>query len=124
MPSKRLLATSAVAALAVAAIPLSFAGPTTLRLAVIGLFLLTGPGAALVLLLRMNRPSTRMSNQLVPLLGSIAIGFSLAISAILSTIMLYAHLWHPSAAVAGLSVLTLGLLALGMKRSSRPWATQ
>ena len=124
MPSKRLLATCAVAAVAVAAIPLSFTGPATLRLAVIGLFLLTGPGSALVLFLRMNIPSTRMRNQLVPLLGSIAIGFSLAISAILSTVMLYAHLWHPSAAVAFLAVLTLGLLAIGMKGSSRRWATQ
>jgi len=124
MPNKRLLATGAVAAMAVAAIPLSFTGPPSLRLAVIGLFLLTGPGAALVLLLGMNRPSTRMSNQLVPLLGSITIGFSLAISAVLSTIMLYAHLWHPAAAVACLAVLTLGLLALGMRSSSRRLATQ
>lgn len=42
----------ATAAIAIAAVPLSFFGPEGLRLAVIGLLMLAGPGTALVLLLR------------------------------------------------------------------------
>ena len=52
MATERSYVSYATAAVAVAAIPLSFVGPEGLRLAVIGLLMLAGPGTALVLLLR------------------------------------------------------------------------
>ena len=57
MASERSYVSYATAAVAVAAIPLSFVGPEGLRLAVIGLLMLAGPGTALVLLLRFEPPA-------------------------------------------------------------------
>jgi peptidoglycan/LPS O-acetylase OafA/YrhL len=119
MANRRVLLTCATAILAVAAIPLSFEGPRTLRLAVVGLFLLMGPGSALVLLLKLNRTPARSNNLLTPLLGSIALGSSVAISILVSTAMVYAHLWNPSWAVAGMAAGTLVLLAVAAIRNRR-----
>lgn len=119
MPNKRLLLTVAVAILAAAAIPLSFGGDPMVRLAVIGIFLLVGPGSALVLMLKLSEQSNRFGHLMVPLLGSMAIGLSLAIALILSTVMVYAQLWNPPLAVAGLAGATLLMLALDLTRYRR-----
>ena len=107
----------ATAAVAIAAVPLSFFGPEGLRLAVIGLLMLAGPGTALVLLLRFGPPPSAQSGGMVPLAIAIAIAFSLAMSTLVSTAMIYAHLWAPPVGVCILSLVTLGLLALEVKRS-------
>jgi hypothetical protein len=117
MSNNRLYLTCFVATVAAAAIPLSFVGPGGLRLAVIGPFLLAGPGTALVMLLRLNPTASQRRTEMVPLAVAVAIGSSLAISALLATAMLYAHLWNPSLAVTGLSLLTLGLLVLALRRA-------
>lgn len=112
--NSRLLLTGATAIVAAAAIPLSFVGAPALRLAGVGVFLLTGPGSAIVLALKLNSgPARRWGNLLAPLLASMAIGLSIAISLVLSTAMVYAHLWNPPFAVSSLAVATLALLAWG-----------
>jgi hypothetical protein len=117
MLSNRPYTAYSVAVIAAAAIPLSFVGPGGLRLAVIGLFLLAGPGTALVILLRLKPTARQRSTEMLPLAAAIAIGFSLAVSALLATAMLYTHLWYPSLAVSCLSVLTLGMLVLALRRT-------
>ncbi|WP_427174759.1 hypothetical protein [Arthrobacter sp. 92] len=108
-----------VAAVALASVPLSFAGPEPLRLAVIGPFLLAGPGTALILLLKPVRIRKGSGFGVLPLAMAIAVSFSLASAILLSTAMLYAGFWHPSAAVSLLAVLTVGLLAADNRRSRR-----
>ena len=117
MSNSRLYLTCLVAAVAAAAIPLSFIGPGGLRLAVVGVFLLAGPGTALVLLLRLNPTASQRRTEMLPLAGAIAIGSSLAVSALLATAMLYSHLWSPPLAVSFLSLLTLGMLVLAVRRA-------
>jgi hypothetical protein len=112
----------ATAAIAIAAVPLSFFGPEGLRLAVIGMLMLAGPGTALVLLLRFGPPPSAQSSGAVPLAIAVAIAFSLAMSTLVSTAMIYARLWSPPVGVGILSVVTLALLALEAKRSRRPLA--
>ncbi|MCU1548357.1 MAG: hypothetical protein JWO29_1308 [Arthrobacter sp.] len=112
----------ATAAVAIAAIPLSFFGPDGLRLAVIGLLMLAGPGTALVLLLRLDPPRSVGAPGALPLSIAIAIAFSLAMSTLVATAMIYAHLWSPPAGVFVLSIATLGLLALDFKRPKRSLA--
>jgi hypothetical protein len=118
-----------VAALAVAAVPLSFFGPEGLRMAVIGLLMLAGPGTALVLYLRLgaadpgadgdadgagaHRSAAKSS---LPLAISIAVASSLALATIVSTAMVFARMWSPPVAVLVLSLVTLLLLVLGAKR--------
>ncbi|XAS67081.1 hypothetical protein V3C33_16740 [Micrococcaceae bacterium Sec5.7] len=109
--------TYAVAALAIAAAPLSFFGPQGLRLAVIGLLMLAGPGTALVLFLRFGPPGSPRASGTFPLAVAIAVASSLALSTVVATAMIYARIWSPPAAVCLLSLITLGLLALGVKRS-------
>ncbi|MEW1819443.1 hypothetical protein AB0323_01455 [Arthrobacter sp. NPDC080031] len=108
-----------VAAVALASIPLSFTGPEALRLAVIGPFLLAGPGTALILLLKPARLRKGTGFEVTPLAVAIAVSFSLASAILLSTAMLYSGFWHPSVAVSLLAVLTLGLLAAVDRRSRR-----
>jgi hypothetical protein len=109
-----------LALLAAAAIPLSLTGPGWLRLVVIGAFLLAGPGTAILLLLDWPRigpigpgsddpPAAAMA---VPLAISLATATSLAISALIATVMLYAHQWHPGAGVIGLATLVLAALGV------------
>jgi hypothetical protein len=119
---RRFYIACAVAAMAIGAIPLSFAGPGGLRLAVIGLFLLAGPGTALVLLLRLDSADTGPVRGVLPLAIAIAIAFSLALSTLVATGMLYAQVWNPQAGVMLLSVMTLGMLALAAKRSRESMA--
>ncbi|MFC9352553.1 hypothetical protein [Arthrobacter sp. NPDC057013] len=118
-----------VAVLAVAAVPLSFFGPEGLRLAVIGLLMLAGPGTALVLYLRLgsadpgaegdadgagaHRSAAKSS---LPLAISIAVASSLALATIVSTGMVFARMWSPPVAVLVLSLITLLLLVLGARR--------
>lgn len=108
-----------VAAVALASVPLSFTGPEPLRLAVIGPFLLAGPGTALILLLKPARIRKGTGFGVLPLAVAIVVSFSLASAILFSTAMLYAGFWHPSAAVSLLAVLTLGLLAVDNRRSRR-----
>jgi hypothetical protein len=108
-----------VAVVALASIPLSFTGPEELRLVVIGPFLLAGPGTALILFLKPPRVRKGTGFEVLPLAVAIAVSFSLASAILLSTAMLYAGFWHPSAAVSLLAVLTLGLLAAVDRRSRR-----
>jgi hypothetical protein len=107
----------ATAALAIAAIPFSFVGPESLRLAVVGLFLLAGPGTAVVLLLRFRSPSATVAAAAIPLATALAIAVSLTISTLVATAMIYAHLWAPPAGVTLLALGTLGLLAVNGKRT-------
>ncbi|MFE4837091.1 hypothetical protein ACFRAU_20750 [Arthrobacter sp. NPDC056691] len=119
-----------VAAFAVAAVPLSFFGPEALRLVVIGLLMLAGPGTALVLYLRFGSADPgaegdadgagahrSAAQSTLPLTISIAVASSLALSTIVSTAMVFAQMWSPPVAVLVLSLVTLLLLVLGAKRS-------
>ena len=95
MATERSYVSYATAAVAVAAIPLSFVGPEGLRLAVIGLLMLAGPGTALVLLLRFDPPHSAQATGALPLSIAIAVAFSLAMSTLVATAMIYARLWSP-----------------------------
>jgi hypothetical protein len=97
----------ALAFLAVATIPLSLTGPGWLRLLVIAVFLLAGPGTAVLLLLGWPRNGYALA-------VSMATAISLAVSTLVATVMLYAHQWHPGAGVIGLAALVL--VALGIRR--------
>jgi hypothetical protein len=115
-----------VAAVAVAAVPLSFFGPEGLRMLVIGLLMLAGPGTALVLYIRLGSAGTddadgagahrSAAQSTLPLAISIAVASSLALSTIVATAMVFARMWSPPVAVLVLSLITLLLLALGAKR--------
>jgi hypothetical protein len=85
-----------VAAVAVAAVPLSFFGPEGLRMVVIGLLMLAGPGTALVLYIRLGSAGTdadgagahrSAAQSTLPLAISIAVASSLALSTIVATAM-------------------------------------
>ncbi|MBT8161784.1 MULTISPECIES: hypothetical protein [Arthrobacter] len=108
-----------VAATALSAIPLSFAGPQILRLTVIGLFLLAGPGTALILVLNPARIRKGTGIDVIPLAVAIAVSFSLAMAILLATAMLFTGFWYPSAAVCCLAVMTLGALAAAERRFRR-----
>jgi len=107
----------AAAAVAVAAIPLSFVGPDALRLAVVGLFLLAGPGTALVLLLRFNPAGSTLAAGAVPLATALAVAVSLTLSTLVATAMIYLHLWAPPVGVSLLALATLGVLAVEARRT-------
>lgn len=117
MAFDRKYVTYAVGGIAIAAIPLSFFGPEGLRLVVIGLLMLAGPGTALVLLLRFGPPDSPEARSSLPLAVSIAVASSVALSTIIATAMVFSRIWSAPAAVCLLSLATLGLLALGAKRS-------
>ncbi|AXJ08801.1 hypothetical protein [Arthrobacter sp. PM3] len=119
MPSERSYVTYTTAAVAVAAIPLSFVGPEGLRLAVIGLLMLAGPGTALVLLLRLDPPRSAQATGALPLSIAIAIATSLAMSTLVATAMIYARLWSPPAGVCILALVTLAFLGLELRRPRR-----
>lgn len=119
MATERSYVGYATAAVALAAIPLSFVGPEGLRLAVIGLLMLAGPGTALVLLLRFDPPRSAQVTGALPLSIAIAIAFSLAMSTLVATAMVYARLWSPPAGVCVLSIMTLAFLGLELKRPQR-----
>ncbi|MFC9333045.1 hypothetical protein [Arthrobacter sp. NPDC057009] len=117
----------AAAAIAVAAVPLSYFGPEGLRMVVIGLLMLAGPGTALVLCLRLGagdadvadgaRAHRSGGHGTLPLAVSIAVAASLALSTIVSTAMVFARVWSPPVAVLVLSLITLLLLVLGARRT-------
>lgn len=106
----------ATAAVAVAAVPLSFLGPGGLRLAVIGLLMLAGPGTALVLLLRLDPPRSMQAPGALPLGIAVAIAFSLTMSTLVATAMIHAGLWSPPVGVWVMAAVTLGLLGSGLNR--------
>ncbi|SDL16786.1 hypothetical protein SAMN04487916_106157 [Arthrobacter sp. ov407] len=119
MASERSYMSYATAAVALAAIPLSFVGPEGLRLAVIGLLMLAGPGTALVLLLRFDHPRSAQATGALPLSIAIAIAFSLTMSTLVATAMIYARLWSPPAGICVLSIMTLAFLGLELTRPKR-----
>jgi len=116
MATERSYVSYATAAVAIAAIPLSFVGPEGLRLAVIGLLMLAGPGTALVLVLRFDPPRSAHATGALPLSIAIAIAFSLAMSTLVATAMIYARLWSPPVGVCVLSIVTLAILGLELRR--------
>jgi hypothetical protein len=116
MATERSYVRYATAVLAVAAIPLSFVGPEGLRLAVVGLLMLAGPGTALVLLLHFNPSRSTQATGALPHSIAIAVAFSLAMSTLVATAMIYARLWSPPVSVCILSIMTLAFLALELKR--------
>lgn len=117
MANERSYLSYATGAVAVAAVPLSFSGPGGLRLAVIGLLMLAGPGTALVLLLRLDPPRSVQAPGALPLGIAIAIASSLTMSTLVATAMIYAGLWSPPVGVCVLAAATLGLLGFGFRRS-------
>lgn len=119
MATERSYVSYATAAVALAAIPLSFVGPEGLRLAVIGLLMLAGPGTALVLLLHFGPTRSATTAGALPLFIAIAIAFSLTMSTLVATAMIYARLWSPPAGVCVLSIMTLAFLGLELKRPQR-----
>ena len=119
MATERSYVSYATAAVALAAIPLSFAGPEGLRMAVIGLLMLAGPGTALVLLLRFGPTRSASVAGALPLMIAIAIAFSLTMSTLVATAMIYARLWSPPVGVCVLSIMTLAFLGLEFKRPQR-----
>jgi len=119
MATERSYVSYATATVALAAIPLSFVGPEGLRLAVIGLLMLAGPGTALVLLLRFAPPRSAHAAGALPLSIAIAIAFSLTMSTLVATAMIYARLWSPPAGVCILSIMTLAFLGVELKRPQR-----
>ncbi|WP_308466272.1 hypothetical protein [Rathayibacter soli] len=115
------LTTAVVTVCAVAAVPLSFAGPGWLRLAVVGPFLLAGPGAALALFLWTAKPDEpRRPQRWLPFAVTVAIGSSLAASVLIATAMIYTHLWYPSLAVCLLSAITLAIVTVPARRLRWP----
>ncbi|GGH98146.1 hypothetical protein ACFFGR_16575 [Arthrobacter liuii] len=116
MANNYLLARASLAGIALAAAPLAYSGPGAIRAIVVGLFLLTGPGGAFILFIGVERMQTALGNRLAPLLLSLTMALSLAIAALSATIMLYVHWWNPSFAAAALAFLSLGLLALGIRK--------
>jgi hypothetical protein len=119
MATERSYVSYATAAVALAAIPLSFVGTEGLRLAVNGLLMLAGPGTALVLLLRFGPTRSATAPGALPLIIAIAIAFSLTMSTLVATAMIYARLWSPPAGVCVLSIMTLAFLGLELKRPQR-----
>ena len=119
MASEHSYLSYATAAVAVAAIPLSFVGPEGLRLAVIGLLMLAGPGTALVLFLRFGPPRSAQATGAIPLAIAVAIAFSLAMSTLVATALIYAGFWSAPAGVCVLSLITLGFLGLELMRPER-----
>jgi hypothetical protein len=117
MAFDRKYVTYAVGGIAVAAMPLSFFGPEGLRLVVISLLMLAGPGTALVMLLRFGPPASPEARSTLPLAIAIAVASSLGLSTMVATAMVFSRIWSPPAAVCILSLVTLGLLALGTQRS-------
>src|SRR6476659_3895732 len=104
MATERSYVSYATATVAIAAIPLSFFGPEGLRLVVIGLLMLAGPGTALVLLLRFGPPGSPEARSSLPLAVSIAVASSLALSTIIATAMVFSRIWSAPAAVCLLSL--------------------
>ena len=117
MANERNYLSYATAAVAVAAVPLSFFGPGGLRMAVIGLLMLAGPGTALVLLLRLDPPRSMQAPGALPLSIAVAIAFSLTMSTLVATAMIYSGLWSPPVGVCVLAAATLGLLGFELKRA-------
>lgn len=119
MATEHSYVTYATAAVALAAVPLSFVGPGGLRLAVIGLLMLAGPGTALVLLLRLDPPRSMQATGALPLSIAIAIAFSLAMSTLVASALIYAGLWSPPLGVTILSIATIVLLGFELQRSGQ-----
>jgi hypothetical protein len=83
--------------------------PIEIRVPLVVVFALVGPGAAVVPLLRLRDPLGEFT---------LAVGVSLAADVAVATAMLYAHAWSPEAGLAILALLTL-VAAAGQVRSER-----
>lgn len=100
---------AALTVLALAAVPAAFAGPPGLRLAVVGLLVLVGPGgAAACWAAGAGDPPDTAPVGFYP---AVAVATSLAAATLVATALVYAHWWHPAAGVCTLAGLTLALLA-------------
>jgi hypothetical protein len=89
--------TVAIGALAAAAVSLGDA-PLAIRVPVVFVFAILGPGAAVVPLLGLRDPLGEFA---------LAIGVSLAADVAVGTTLLYAHAWSPQAGLAILVVVAL-----------------
>lgn len=96
--------------LALGAVPAAFVGPSGLRLALVGLLMLAGPGGAVALWLHRQSPRGTWS---AAMLVSIAVAVSLAVAVATATLMVYARWWHPTVGVLVLCALTLAGVAAG-----------
>lgn len=102
----------ALALLASASFPLSLAGPAPLRASVLGALVLFGPGGAAALWFWRSSPGRRSRLAMGAAFHiALAIGLSLAVSLLVATGMVYAHLWNPAAGMWVVAAVTLALLA-------------
>jgi hypothetical protein len=93
-----------VAVAAVVAPALALAGaPAAVRLPVVLVFLLLGPGMAFVPLLDLGDPVAELT---------VAVGISLAVDLAVALAMLYAGAWSPPATLVVLAAFALGGAAL------------
>jgi hypothetical protein len=103
-------AIGAVAAVAATALALAGA-PTAVRLPVVLVFLLLGPGMAFVPLLGLGDPVAELT---------IAVGISLAVDVAVALAMLYAGAWSPPATLVVVAALALCGAALQRVKAARP----
>jgi len=101
-----------VAVAAVAAPALALAGaPSAVRVPVVLLFLLLGPGMAFVPLLDLGDPVAELT---------VAVGISVAVDLAVALAMLYAGAWSPPATLVVVAALALGGAALQRVKERRP----
>ena len=101
-----------VAVAAVAAPALALAGaPAAVRLPVVLVFLLLGPGMAFVPLLGLGDPVAELT---------VAVGISLAVDVAVALAMLYAGAWSPPATLVVVAALALCGAALQRVKEARP----
>ena len=104
MSVRRVPWAAVVAVAAVVAPALALAGaPAAVRLPVVLVFLLLGPGMAFVPLLDLGDPVAELT---------VAVGISLAVDLAVALAMLYAGAWSPPATLVVLAAFALGGAAL------------
>ena len=112
MSVRRVPWAAVVAVAAVAAPVLALAGaPAAVRLPVVLVFLLLGPGMAFVPLLGLGDPVAELT---------VAVGICLAIDVAVALAMLYAGAWSPPATLVVVAALALGGAALQLAKEARP----
>jgi len=112
MSARRVPWAAVVAAAAVAAPALALTGaPVAVRLPVVLVFLLLGPGMAFVPLLGLGDPVAELT---------IAVGISLAVDLAVALAMLYAGAWAPTTTLVLVAAVALGGAALQRVKAARP----
>ena len=112
MSARRVPWAAVVAVAAVVAPALALAGaPAAVRLPVVLVFLLLGPGMAFVPLLGLGDPVAELT---------VAVGISLAVDLTVALAMHYAGAWSPPATLVVVAALALGGAALQLAKEARP----